>query len=224
MVRFGNVLGSSGSVVPLFSEQIRLGGPVTVTHPEVRRYFMTIPEAASLVLQASTMARGGEVFVLDMGQAVKIDELARRMIALSGLTVRDEANPEGDIAIEYSGLRPAEKLYEELLIGDNVSGTDHPMVMRAFEHAPTWLEVHELLSAMRLALGDANCERAREILAEAVREYQPAEQMHDLVWAQRAEQGEQGVQAEHGEQSEQAAARRRSGDGTVVQLRPGVTG
>jgi FlaA1/EpsC-like NDP-sugar epimerase len=113
MVRFGNVLASSGSVVPLFEEQIKAGGPVTVTHPEVRRYFMTIPEAASLVLQAGSMAKGGEVFLLDMGQPVRIDELARRMIALSGLTVRDASNPDGDIEVQYTGLRPAEKLLEE---------------------------------------------------------------------------------------------------------------
>ena len=166
MVRFGNVLGSSGSVVPLFNEQIRRGGPVTVTHPEVRRYFMTIPEAASLVLQAGTMAKGGEVFVLDMGQPVKIDELARRMIALSGLSVRDEKNPDGDVEIEYTGLRPAEKLYEELLIGENVSGTEHPMIMRAFEHTPSWGEVSQWLTDMRQALDLSNCERARDILAQ----------------------------------------------------------
>jgi FlaA1/EpsC-like NDP-sugar epimerase len=185
MVRFGNVLGSSGSVVPLFNEQIKMGGPVTVTHPEVRRYFMTIPEAASLVLQAGTMAKGGEVFVLDMGQPVKIDELARRMILLSGLSVRDDKHPDGDIEIEYSGLRPAEKLYEELLIGENVSGTDHPMIMRAFEHTPSWAEVQQLLADMRQALEQANCEKVRELLTEAVREYCPAEQMHDLVWTAR---------------------------------------
>jgi FlaA1/EpsC-like NDP-sugar epimerase len=183
MVRFGNVLGSSGSVVPLFNDQIRVGGPVTVTHPEVRRYFMTIPEAASLVLQAGSMGEGGEVFVLDMGQPVKIDELAHRMIALSGLTLRDEANPDGDIAIEYTGLRPAEKLYEELLIGDNVSGTEHPMIMRAFEHSPEWAEVQSLLAAMRSALENSDCDRARLVLAEAVREYTPADEMHDLIWA-----------------------------------------
>lgn len=208
MVRFGNVLGSSGSVVPLFNEQIRVGGPVTVTHPEVRRYFMTIPEAASLVLQAGSMAKGGEVFVLDMGHPVKIDELARRMIALSGLTVRDEANPDGDVAIEYTGLRPAEKLYEELLIGENVSGTDHPMIMRAFEHAPVWQEVQRLLAEMRQALDQSDCSRARELLAETVREYTPAEQMHDLVWVER-----------NARPQTAAGASRRSSDGTVIPLR-----
>jgi len=125
IVRFGNVLGSSGSVVPLFREQIRAGGPVTVTHREVIRYFMTIPEAAQLVIQAGSMAEGGDVFVLDMGEPVRIYDLARRMIALSGLTVRDEDNPEGDIEIQITGLRPGEKLYEELLIGCEVSTTEH---------------------------------------------------------------------------------------------------
>ena len=138
MVRFGNVLASSGSVVPLFQEQIRRGGPVTVTHPDVIRYFMTIPEAAQLVIQAGSMAKGGDVFVLDMGRPVRIDDLARRMISLMGLTVRDAANPEGDIEIEYTGLRTAEKLFEELLIGTNVTGTDHPMIMRAMEHSLPW--------------------------------------------------------------------------------------
>jgi len=134
MVRFGNVLASSGSVVPLFQEQIRRGGPVTVTHRDVIRYFMTIPEAAQLVIQAGSMAKGGDVFVLDMGRPVRIDDLARRLVNLMGLTVRDANNPEGDIEIEYTGLRTAEKLFEELLIGTNVTGTDHPMIMRAMEH------------------------------------------------------------------------------------------
>jgi FlaA1/EpsC-like NDP-sugar epimerase len=206
MVRFGNVLGSSGSVVPLFNEQIRMGGPVTVTHPEVRRYFMTIPEAASLVLQAGAMARGGEVFVLDMGQPVKIDELARRMIALSGLSVRDERHPDGDIEIEYTGLRPAEKLYEELLIGENVSGTDHPMIMRAFEHTKSWSEVLQLLTDMREALELSDCERARECLARAVGEYCPADQIHDLVWLSR-------------DAAQTALAPNRRGEAVVVPLR-----
>jgi FlaA1/EpsC-like NDP-sugar epimerase len=186
MVRFGNVLGSSGSVVPLFQEQIRAGGPVTVTHPEVRRFFMTIPEAAQLVLQAGSMGEGGDVFVLDMGQPVKIDELARRMIALMGLTVRDESSPDGDIEIRYSGLRPAEKLYEELLIGNNVTGTEHPMIMRAIEHAPTWDETRELLEALAIAVARFDCQRVIEVLEQAVREYAKAPQIFDLVWSQRA--------------------------------------
>ncbi len=138
MVRFGNVLASSGSVVPLFNEQIKAGGPVTVTHPEVIRYFMTIPEAAQLVIQAGSMADGGEVFVLDMGKPVRICDLARRMIHLMGMTVRDEQHPDGDIEIAFTGLRPAEKLYEELLIGNNVTGTQHPMILRAIEHSLPW--------------------------------------------------------------------------------------
>ncbi len=186
MVRFGNVLGSSGSVVPLFEEQIRAGGPVTVTHPEVRRFFMTIPEAAQLVLQAGSMGGGGDVFVLDMGQPVKIDELARRMIGLMGLTVRDEANPDGDIEVRYSGLRPAEKLYEELLIGNNVTGTDHPMIMRAMEHSPTWAEVQEMVEELRVAINRFDCKRVLEVLERGVREYARAPQIFDLVWSQRA--------------------------------------
>ena len=138
MVRFGNVLGSSGSVIPLFHEQIRKGGPVTVTHPNITRYFMTIPEAAQLVIQAGAMGEGGDVFVLDMGEPVKIAELAEKMIHLSGLSVRSDRAPHGDIAIEFSGLRPGEKLYEELLIGDNVSPTEHPMIMRANEEHLPW--------------------------------------------------------------------------------------
>lgn len=181
MVRFGNVLASSGSVVPRFYEQIRKGGPITVTHPDVTRYFMTIPEAAQLVIQAGSMARGGDVFVLDMGQPVKIAELARRMVSLMGMTVRDDGNPEGDIEIAYTGLRPAEKLYEELLIGNNVSGTDHPMIMRAVEHALPWDEVDAWLREMIVALRSFNCERALELLQRAVVEYKASPAMHDLV-------------------------------------------
>jgi FlaA1/EpsC-like NDP-sugar epimerase len=186
MVRFGNVLGSSGSVVPLFQEQIRAGGPVTVTHPDVVRYFMTIPEAAQLVLQAGSMGEGGDVFVLDMGQPVKIDELARRMIALMGLSVSDQAHPEGDIEIRYSGLRAAEKLYEELLIGNNVTGTEHPKILRAIEHAPAWDEVQDLLNDLAISLKSFDCKRSLEVLERAVREYARAPEIHDLVWSRRA--------------------------------------
>ena len=131
MVRFGNVLGSSGSAIPLFEQQILDGGPITVTHPEIVRYFMSIAEASELVIQAGAMGKGGDVFVLDMGSPVKILDLAKRLIYLSGLEVRDESNPEGDIEIIFSGLRPGEKLYEELLIGENVSQTKHKQIWRA---------------------------------------------------------------------------------------------
>jgi FlaA1/EpsC-like NDP-sugar epimerase len=185
MVRFGNVLGSSGSVVPLFQEQIRRGGPVTVTHRDVRRFFMTIPEAAKLVLQAGSMGTGGDVFVLDMGQPVEIDELARRMIKLAGLTVRDASNPDGDIEIEYSGLRPGEKLFEELLIGSNVTGTEHPMIMRAIEPSPSWEEAREILAELAIALNRIDCRQVMALLEKAVREYRSAPEIHDLVYIQR---------------------------------------
>lgn len=155
MVRFGNVLGSSGSVVPLFRQQIKQGGPVTVTHEDITRYFMTIPEAAQLVIQAGTMARGGEVFVLDMGEPVRIIELARTMIELSGLSVRDDADPDGDIAIEVTGLRDGEKLYEELLIGDNPEATEHRRIMKANEDYLDWEAFAPVLDQLRTAI-DAN--------------------------------------------------------------------
>jgi FlaA1/EpsC-like NDP-sugar epimerase len=188
MVRFGNVLASSGSVVPLFNEQIKAGGPVTVTHPEVIRYFMTIPEAAQLVIQAGSMADGGEVFVLDMGKPVRICDLARRMIHLMGLTVRDEQHPHGDIEIAYTGLRPAEKLYEELLIGNSVTGTDHPMILRAIEHSLPWERVQSMLDEVLIAMGRCDCPRALQLLSEAVVEYKPAPEQHDLVSARQAAQ------------------------------------
>jgi FlaA1/EpsC-like NDP-sugar epimerase len=182
MVRFGNVLESSGSVVPLFREQIKRGGPVTVTHRDVIRYFMTIPEASQLVLQASAMGRGGDVFVLDMGKPLRIEDLARRMINLMGLSVRDESNPDGDIEIVYTGLRPAEKLYEELLIGENVAGTEHPMIMRAMEPCLHWSELKEILVEMLDALDAFDCPQARELLMRTVTEYRPATSLQDLVW------------------------------------------
>src|SRR5690606_11554957 len=146
MVRFGNVLGSSGSVVPRFRKQIQAGGPVTVTHPEITRFFMTIPEAALLVIQAGSMGLGGDVFVLDMGEPVKIRDLAEKMIVLSGLTVKTPERPDGDIAIEYVGLRPGEKLYEELLIGGDVLPTQHPRIMRANENRIEWEALKKVLA------------------------------------------------------------------------------
>ena len=151
IVRFGNVLGSSGSVVPLFQEQIERGGPVTVTHPEVTRYFMTIPEAAQLVLQAGSLAQGGEIFVLDMGRPVKILDLARRMIRLKGHTVRDADQPDGEIEIVISGLKPGEKLFEELLLGNDVSGTEHKKILRAQEHYVPWSELQGALKTLERA-------------------------------------------------------------------------
>ncbi len=187
MVRFGNVLASSGSVVPLFREQIRKGGPVTVTHRDIIRYFMTIPEAAQLVIQAGAMAKGGDVFVLDMGEPVKIQNLARRMIHLMGLTVRDEANPDGDIQIEYTGLRPAEKLYEELLIGTDVSGTQHPRIMRASEDYLDPDSLNHLMDELKAASRALDRDRARQILLDTVHGYEPSNGIDDLVWvSQRA--------------------------------------
>ena len=185
MVRFGNVLGSSGSVIPLFREQIRRGGPVTVTHPEITRYFMTIPEAAQLVIQAGAMGQGGDVFVLDMGEPVRIAELAEKMIRLSGLTLRSEHNPRGDIAIEYSGLRPGEKLYEELLIGDNVSATEHPMIRRADEQHMSWEALSELLDQLLAAVADEDCARIRTLLCQAVPEYRSECEIVDWIYRQR---------------------------------------
>jgi FlaA1/EpsC-like NDP-sugar epimerase len=182
MVRFGNVLESSGSVVPLFRKQIREGGPVTVTHRDIIRYFMTIPEAAQLVIQAGGMAKGGDVFVLDMGEPVRIRDLAMRMIALTGCTVRDETNPEGDIEIQYTGLRPAEKLYEELLIGSDVSGTRHPRIMRARENYIEWQDLQPLLAELEVASTGLDRIRARQILLDSVGEYEPSNGIEDLVW------------------------------------------
>lgn len=185
MVRFGNVLGSSGSVVPLFREQIARGGPVTVTHPEVIRYFMTIPEAAQLVLQAGAMGKGGDVFVLDMGKPVRIADLAKRMISLMGLTVRGQENPSGDVEIIYTGLRPAEKLYEELLIGTNVTGTEHPMIMRAMEHSLPWHQVQQVLDELSVAISRFDCYKARQLLMQTVAEYKPSGDIQDLVWTRK---------------------------------------
>ncbi len=182
MVRFGNVLGSSGSVVPLFRRLIKEGGPITVTHPEVTRYFMTIPEAAELVIQAGAMAEGGDVFVLDMGESVKIVDLAHRMIELSGLSLKDEANPDGDIAIEVTGLRPGEKLYEELLIGDDPRSTAHPRIMKAHEAFLKFEELTPLLDQLAQAVEANDVSGVRANLQTAVLGYQPSSQVADLIY------------------------------------------
>jgi len=173
MVRFGNVLGSSGSVAPLFSAQIKAGGPITLTHPEVTRYFMTIPEAAQLVIQSSAMATGGDVFVLDMGQPVRIYDLAAKMVYLSGLMVKDELHPHGDIEIEVTGLRPGEKLYEELLIGDNPQPTEHPKIMKAHEEFLPWVELQIELEKLNLALQACDAQLIRSSLKKLVPGYRP---------------------------------------------------
>jgi len=173
MVRFGNVLGSSGSVIPRFHQQISQGGPVTVTHPAITRYFMTIPEAVQLVLQATGMAEGGDLFLLDMGEPVRIADLARQMVELSGLRVRDTANPRGDIAIEYTGLRPGEKLYEELLISDSNEPTRHPLIRRANEpHHPSG-QLKELLVELDQALIQWEDASVIRLMLRLVPEYKP---------------------------------------------------
>ena len=179
MVRFGNVLGSSGSVVPLFRKQITAGGPVKVTHPEINRFFMTIPEASQLVIQAGAMGGNGEVFVLDMGQPVRIVDLATRMIHLSGYTLRDESNPNGDIAIEYSGLRPGEKLYEELLIGDNVSGTEHSRIMKANERCLTLDQLEQTIADLNVACLSNDASLIIEILQSCVSGFKPDHDVRD---------------------------------------------
>ena len=185
MVRFGNVLGSSGSVIPLFHKQIKAGGPLTVTHPKITRYFMTIPEAAQLVIQAGSMGKGGDVFVLDMGEPVKIVELAEKMIHLTGFSVRSERNPMGDIAIQFTGLRPGEKLYEELLIGDNVIATRHPMIMSANEDFLAWDTLKESLRQLMAAAAADDFVRVRQLLRESVSGYTPEGEIVDWIYQQR---------------------------------------
>lgn len=190
MVRFGNVLGSSGSVVPKFRQQIREGGPITLTHPKITRYFMTIPEAAQLVIQAGAMAtgNGGDVYVLDMGLPVKIIDLACRMIELSGLTIRDENNPDGDIQIEITGLRPGEKLYEELLIGDNPEPTPHPGIMRAYEDFVTWDNLELKLYYLELALNANDVATTRSMMQELVPGYIPNSEIVDYAYMEQGAQ------------------------------------
>lgn len=181
IVRFGNVLGSSGSVVPKFRQQIRDGGPITLTHPEITRFFMTIPEASQLVIQAGAMAKGGDVFVLDMGQSVKIMDLARRMIELSGLTVKDEQNPDGDIEIEITGLRPGEKLYEELLIGDNPKPTSHSRIMKTHKEFMPWADLEAKLNALEMALNVNDVGVIRLMMEKLVTGYTPSDEIVDWV-------------------------------------------
>ena len=181
MVRFGNVLGSSGSVVPKFRQQIRYGGPITLTHPEITRFFMTIPEAAQLVIQAGAMAKGGDVFVLDMGESIKIIDLARRIVELSGLSIKDEANPDGDIEIETTGLRPGEKLYEELLIGDNSLSTSHTRIMKALEEFLPWTKLEAKLLSLEIALHVNDVNALRMMMQELVLGYIPNEEIVDWV-------------------------------------------
>jgi len=181
MVRFGNVLGSSGSVIPLFREQIARGGPVTVTDSRIIRYFMTIPEAAQLVIQAGAMGLGGDVFVLDMGEPIRIVDLAKRMINLSGLEVLDENHPNGEIEISFTGLRPGEKLYEELLIGDNVSDTAHCRIMRAEEEVIAWADLNGRLKRLMTALENDDFEGVRDVLKQSVSGFVPQCKVSDLL-------------------------------------------
>jgi FlaA1/EpsC-like NDP-sugar epimerase len=184
MVRFGNVLGSSGSVVPLFRKQIAAGGPITLTHPDITRYFMTIPEAAQLVIQAGAMGKGGDVFVLDMGEPVRIADLAVRMVHLSGQEVKTPATPTGTIEINYIGLRPGEKLYEELLIGTNVSATAHPLIQRAKEAEFEWPVLKQMLQQLDEACTRFDHNAVRLHLQKVVREYAPSSDIADNVWRQ----------------------------------------
>jgi FlaA1/EpsC-like NDP-sugar epimerase len=190
MVRFGNVLGSSGSVVPRFREQVKNGGPITLTHVDITRYFMTIPEAAQLVIQAGAMGQGGDVFVLDMGQPVKIIDLARRVVELSGLTVRDAMYPDGDIEFTVTGLRPGEKLYEELLIGDNPEPTEHPSILKAHEQHLDWPQLVEKLNYLSVAMSSNDILSIRTILQQTVNGYEPSSDVVDWVhMAQKVKSG-----------------------------------
>jgi len=182
MVRFGNVLGSSGSVIPLFTQQIKAGGPITITDKDIVRYFMTIPEAVELVIQAGAMAVGGEVFVLNMGEPVRIVDLAKKMIHLSGLEIKDEAHSNGDIELEYTGLRPGEKLFEELLIGDNAKDTDNPLIMRAEEKSLSWNELKPILEDLNKAVATCNQEKVRELLIQIVPDFKPQCDISDIMY------------------------------------------
>ena len=185
MVRFGNVLGSSGSAIPLFQQQISDGGPLTVTDPEVVRYFMTIPEAAELVIQAGAMGQGGDLFVLDMGEPVQILELAKRLISLSGKEVKNEENPEGDIEIIFTGLRPGEKLFEELLIGDDVRDTQHRQIFKANEEYISWKEVEEYLIEIKEASSSSDHIKLRNIFQQTVSGFKPEKDIVDVIYLEK---------------------------------------
>jgi FlaA1/EpsC-like NDP-sugar epimerase len=181
MVRFGNVLDSSGSVIPLFKKQIKEGGPVTITNVNMVRYFMTIPEAVELVVQAGAMC-SGDIFVLDMGEPVRIYDLAKRMIQLSNLQVLDDENPDGDIEIKSIGLRPGEKLYEELLVGNHTTETDNPLIMRAEEVMPHWATLKPILDQLQEATKNSDQQKVRELLIEAVPDFKPQCEISDLLF------------------------------------------
>ena len=185
MVRFGNVLGSSGSVIPLFKKQIKEGGPVTITDKKMIRYFMTIPEAVELVIQAGAMGKGGDVFVLDMGKPIKILDLAIKMINLSGFQVKNQSHLEGDIEIKYTGIRPGEKLYEELLIGNNVSKTDNSMIMRAEEKSLNWSELELNLNSLKIAIYESDQQEIRDLLIKAIPEFNPTHVISDLLFVKK---------------------------------------
>ena len=185
MVRFGNVIGSSGSAIPLFQQQIKDGGPVTVTHPEVTRYFMSIPEAAELVIQAGAMGEGGDVFVLDMGEPVKIYDLAKRLINLSGMELKDKKNPEGDIEIIFTGLRPGEKLYEELLIGHNISTTRHKQILRAEEDYLSMNELDEFFKLLNYAEREGDVKALRDIMKKVVSGFIPEDEIVDVIYIKK---------------------------------------
>jgi len=182
MVRFGNVLDSSGSVIPLFKKQIRDGGPVTVTHKDIIRYFMTVSEAVELVIQAGAMGTGGDVFILDMGDPMSINELAKKMIKLSGLKVKNDLDPDGDIEVKYTGLRPGEKLYEELLVGDNCSKTNNPLVMRAEEEMIHWEELNPILDNLKKEVIKCDQEKIRKILIQLVPTFKPQSEIADVLY------------------------------------------
>ncbi len=186
MVRFGNVLGSSGSVIPLFKKQIIEGGPITVTDKKIIRYFMTVTEAVELLIQAGAMGTGGDVFVLDMGKPVKIQDLAEKMIQLSGLKLKNELNPNGDIEIKYTGLRAGEKLYEELLIGDNVTETANPLIMRAKEDLIAWDDLKKLLENLNISNNDYDYANARKILKEIVPGFKSEDEMKDILYVRKS--------------------------------------